>query len=107
MSIFTEAMKNLFSKPFTKKYPKEKIEPFPRFRGRLRYEPKKCIGCRKCEISCPPKAIRFIRKRKINIDMQKCIFCGYCQDVCPTKAIIWTGDFEWGGAKKSIKAEIV
>ncbi|MBZ4646580.1 MAG: iron-sulfur protein [Clostridia bacterium] len=45
-----------------------------------------CIGCRDCEMNCPPKAIS-MREKKPYVDLNKCIKCFCCQELCPKKAI--------------------
>lgn len=102
MRILKEALFNLFKKPFTRKYPKEKLKPFERFRGRINYYPKRCIGCRLCEKYCPVGAIKFHKKGKIDFDLGICINCGMCQDVCPArpKAIEIGNDFEFSDKNK-------
>ncbi len=64
----------------------------------------KCIGCRKCELSCPvmipdPEQGGFVAKKAISIpfsnaipqiaylDPQYCMLCGKCQKVCPKDAV--------------------
>ena len=103
MSILKEAIVNLFKRPFTRKYPKEKLKPFDRFRGRIDYYPKRCIGCRLCEKYCPVGAVKFYKKGKIDFDLGLCITCGMCHDVCPTKpkSIILSNDFEFSDKNKS------
>ncbi|MFH1474145.1 MAG: 4Fe-4S dicluster domain-containing protein [Candidatus Aenigmatarchaeota archaeon] len=106
MGITTEAIKNLFKKPFTRRYPKEKLKPYKRFRGRIKYYPKRCIGCRLCEKYCPVGAVKFHKKGKIDFDLGICVTCGMCQDVCPTqpKSIEMTNEFEFSNKdKKKLK----
>ena len=110
MGIKSEALKNLFKKPATKRYPKEKIEPYPRFRGKIEFDRKKCTGCGLCRAYCPADAIKLTwKKKKItvrgvvhqiilhpikSIDLGKCIRCGLCIDVCPADCIWFTNEFE-------------
>jgi formate hydrogenlyase subunit 6 len=101
MSITLIAIKNLFSRPFTRRYPKEKVEPLGHFRGVVEYYPEKCIGCRMCERYCPSDAITFHEKGKIDFDMGKCVFCGLCADVCPADAITITKKFEMADKDKT------
>ncbi len=105
MSIVPTTIRNLFSRPSTRRYPDVKVEPLGNFRGLVEYYPEKCIGCKLCERYCPSNAIEFHSKGKIDFDMGKCIFCGMCADVCPTKAIGITKKFEMDGKDK--KAFIV
>ena len=97
MSLMREVMGNLFRKPFTRRYPKKKVEPFERFRGRLVFHPKKCIGCQLCNRNCPSNAIRFHKKGKLEFDMKTCMQCGLCVDICHVGAITWSRKFDNAG----------
>ena len=110
MGIVFEALKNLVKKPFTKKYPKEKIKVSSRFRGILIFNKKDCTACGLCKMICPTHAIRLgmkIREIRVgrlvhkqiihpiqSIDMGKCVSCGLCVDICPPKVISFTNEFE-------------
>lgn len=100
MGINLECIKNLFRRPFTRRYPYEKVEPFPKFRGKIRFCSRKCTGCKKCVIECPPRAIKFHSKGKLDFDMGECFFCGLCVDVCPVGAIKFDQDFEYATKDK-------
>lgn len=52
------------------------------------FEEKKCVGCKKCEHSCP-MAVEVTK----NINSTECIRCGKCRDVCPTGAISYRNNF--------------
>jgi len=45
-----------------------------------------CIGCRRCEKTCPVDAIEMKRELAF-IDTGKCVDCGMCAQVCPTSNI--------------------
>ena len=124
MGINTEALKNLFSKPSTKKYPYERIKPYDRFRGKITFDKSKCIGCALCRMYCPAECIKLtwkkskmmvkgIEHQKIvhpidEIDIGKCIQCGQCMDVCPVKCIWFTQEFELANKdKKKLISESV
>ena len=74
----------------------------------LRNNFSECIGCHKCEESCPVACIQissesFTNKEKapktshgvvfenrvtgFKIDFNKCINCGVCVDICPTNSL--------------------
>ena len=85
MMILKEALKKLFSKPVTQKYPKEKPKLPEGFRGRIAWNKDTCIFCMLCQMNCPTGAITINKAEKTwSIDVGKCIFCGRCHDVCPT-----------------------
>jgi Pyruvate/2-oxoacid:ferredoxin oxidoreductase delta subunit len=45
-----------------------------------------CIGCKKCELNCPEKAIA-VKDNVAVIDYDKCTGCKTCIEGCPTHAI--------------------
>jgi len=106
MGLIIDVLKNFFTKPFTRRYPKEKLQPFDKFRGRLIYLPKKCIGCMKCARNCPSHSINFHKKGDIDFDMGQCIYCGLCVDICPVGAIIWSQEFEFSNKDKKTFREV-
>ncbi|MBQ6935999.1 MAG: 4Fe-4S binding protein, partial [Clostridia bacterium] len=44
------------------------------------------IGCKKCELNCPEKAITVI-DNLARIDYDKCTGCRLCEENCPTKCL--------------------
>ncbi len=56
-------------------------------RFKVRLTPGKCIGCGRCEPSCPVNAITYNDKGEPIIDLEKCIGCMKCVKVCPVDAI--------------------
>lgn len=108
-------LKHLFKKPITQKYPEERRQPFPRFRGRqaLRRDAEgkeMCVGCTLCATVCPSNAIKIITYEdekgeryagKFELDLSRCIFCGFCAEACPKGAIIMTDDYELADYKRN------
>ena len=81
--LLGEAMKNLFRKPFTEKYPVERPKlPFD-YRGKVVHIQKKCIYCGICAKYCPSGAITVDVKKKVwRIDYGRCLFCQQCEEAC-------------------------
>ena len=93
---------NLFRKPVTVMYPRER-RPLPeRFRGILALTrnpetgEENCIACKLCEFICPSQIISVEPEKRGNrrypktftLNMQACLFCELCVQVCPTDAIV-------------------
>jgi formate hydrogenlyase subunit 6/NADH:ubiquinone oxidoreductase subunit I len=91
-------LSQLFRKPATNLYPAEKMDMPDKFRGKLKFDSKKCIGCKLCMRDCPTNAIVIHKtednKFEAHIDLSKCIYCAQCVDVCPKKALDPTPDIE-------------
>jgi NADH-quinone oxidoreductase subunit I len=101
-------LRNLFRRPVTVQYPTVKRVYPDRFRGILAlvYEPdtgeEACIGCRLCELICPPQVIKveMLKAEKRNyaktftLELYSCEFCELCVQVCPTDAIIMLKTFD-------------
>ena len=93
-----EVLGNATRKPATVQYPFAPYSMCKRFRGKLKFDAAKCIGCKLCMRDCPSNAIN-IRKVadkqfEADIDMSRCIYCAQCVDTCPKDALEATGNFE-------------
>ncbi len=91
-------IQSLFKKPATINYPAVRSGMPQGFRGKLKFYPEKCVGCKLCMRDCPSGAIEI---RKLNaegfeaeIDLGKCIYCGQCVDSCLKKALEVTAEYE-------------
>jgi len=100
--------RNFFRRPVTVQYPTVKRVYPDRFRGILALVYEKdtgeeaCIGCRLCELICPPQVIKveMLKAEKRNyaktftLELYSCEFCELCVQVCPTDAIIMLKTFD-------------
>lgn len=98
MTTFLKALGNLFRKPATVQYPFEPTYLPDTYRGLIKHNPEKCIGCLKCEMVCPPGAIVFSeimgeKKKPYHYNTHVCIYCGECVRACPVPgALIQTNE---------------
>jgi formate hydrogenlyase subunit 6/NADH:ubiquinone oxidoreductase subunit I len=104
-------MKMMITKPDTTKYPYEEAVTPEHFRGKLKYESQKCIGCRICVRVCPSNAIEIEKtsekQYKAYVQLDRCLYCGQCVDSCPKKALENTKCFELASLDKDkLKVEI-
>jgi hydrogenase-4 component H len=94
-------------------YPYKPSLPPQGFRGKLKVDIDKCIGCAGCANVCPSRAIEVTDFdegwRRIKFVLTRCISCGRCEEVCPEQAVKLTDEFELSTATKedlTITAEI-
>lgn len=93
-----QVLQSLFKKPATLNYPVEKPEAPERYRGKIKFDPSKCTGCKLCMKDCPSNAIDIKKvgekEFELSIDLAKCIYCGQCSYSCARHAIELTKEFE-------------
>ena len=98
------ALKFLFKKPHTLRFPFELKEISPRYRGFHINDWEKCTGCGNCADICPNEAITMKEIQEIEprpgeknerpeIDYGRCCFCGLCVDICPTGSLSLSRDY--------------
>ncbi|MBI2205939.1 MAG: NADH-quinone oxidoreductase subunit I [Candidatus Rokubacteria bacterium] len=106
--------RNLWRRPVTVMYPDVRRVYPDRFRGilALTYDTEtgeeNCIGCRLCELICPPQVIKveMLKAKERNwaktftLELYACEFCELCVQVCPTDAIIMLKTFELATADR-------
>jgi ferredoxin len=86
-------LRNLVSRPVTRRYPAEARAPFPGARGTLEFDVDSCIFCMLCARKCPTGAITCLRdERYFAIEQLSCIACGVCVDVCSKDSLWLTGE---------------
>ena len=83
----------------TVRYPFAPHAVSPHFRGKPKFDARRCIACAACTIACPPNALAMesdaeAKTRTWSICFGRCIFCGRCEEVCPTGAIRLSNEFE-------------
>ncbi len=104
-----------FNPPITIRYPEERRELYPRWRGLHHLEwdevknREKCVACRLCSTVCPAQCITVVpgenEKHEMypveySIDLLRCIFCGFCVEACPVNAIVMTTKYEMAGESR-------
>ncbi|MBN1434250.1 FAD-dependent oxidoreductase [Candidatus Fermentibacterales bacterium] len=98
------AIKYLFRKPKTLRYPFELKEPARRYRGFHLNDWESCTGCGNCADICPNDAIRMVEHPEIEpgpgeknerpeLDYGRCCFCGLCVDICPPGSLRLSRDY--------------
>lgn len=81
-------MKNLVSKPVTKRYPTVPQTYTELSRGHIENNMDTCILCGICAVSCPATAITVVKaERTWTIDPFSCVQCQNCVRVCPPKSL--------------------
>lgn len=104
-----EALRSLFSRPYTVRYPYEPVVAPEAFRGKPEFVSEECIGCGACAEVCPAMAIKVVNVvdngrayRTLTIHHDHCIFCGQCQRYCTTeKGVVLTNEYETGTYDRS------
>ncbi len=102
-----EAIAQLFSKPSCAMYPAVESVAAPRYRGRIAFDPSKCINCMMCERVCCGGAITHTVEKteegdKItrSFNLGCCTFCAHCMDFCNHGAIELTQDYHMIATKE-------
>jgi formate hydrogenlyase subunit 6/NADH:ubiquinone oxidoreductase subunit I len=78
------------------------------FRGKLKYEKEKCIGCKMCIAVCPANAMEFKEtEKKIKHHVLRCTMCSFCVDACPVKCLSMGDEFLLAEIDKESKKFVV
>ena len=97
MAMEEELIRGFSRKPVTLRYPFEKLKPPEGFRGKLAWEPEKCVGCGICTKVCPTFALEMVGKgltAELRYYLSRCAFCAQCVESCPRDALRMTEEYE-------------
>ncbi len=112
--LFGQVARKPFTNPFPVKYTPNKVKDVKKinppvelpkdFRGKIKYDRAKCIGCKLCVTVCPANAMEFLPKdKKIKHYVLRCTMCGLCVEVCPVKALSESKEFLLAECNKNSK----
>ena len=88
LPMVPRALRNLVSKPATRRYPYEIRPRFEGARGTIEFDVETCNYCMLCARRCPAAAITVSREERIwAIEQLTCIGCGVCVDVCAKNSL--------------------
>jgi len=86
-------IRNLFSKPATRRYPYEIRPRFEGARGTIKFDVETCNYCMLCARRCPAVAITVSRdERTWAIEHLTCIGCNVCVEVCNKNSLSMSTD---------------
>lgn len=102
LMTFTKiALRNLFSKPVTTKYPFEPAKYPERSRGHIELNLEECILCGNCGRHCPTETIQVDRKKGTwSMNRFDCVQCGNCIQYCPKKCLTIVPGYFTPGVEK-------
>jgi formate hydrogenlyase subunit 6/NADH:ubiquinone oxidoreductase subunit I len=82
------SLRNLVSRPATRRYPYEIRERFEGARGTIEFDVETCNYCMLCMRRCPSAAITVSREERTwSIEQLTCIACNVCVEVCAKKSL--------------------
>jgi len=98
------ALKYLFRKPHTFRFPFEQKPTAGRYRGLHINRRESCTGCGNCADICPNQAITMVEQPDMEsvpgkknelpqVDYGRCCFCGLCVDICPPGSLSLAKDY--------------
>ncbi|MDR0373663.1 MAG: 4Fe-4S dicluster domain-containing protein [Nitrososphaerota archaeon] len=103
-AVFKTVFRNIFTKPATELYPRQKPNLPEKYRGQPCFDFFTCIGCGLCSRDCPAKAIEMVSvegKRRPQLNLSKCVFCYQCAETCPKKSVQTSYTYELATTDKS------
>jgi ech hydrogenase subunit F len=88
LPMVPRALRNLVSRPATRRYPSEMRPRFEGARGTILFDVETCNYCMLCARRCPAAAITVSREDRMwSIEHLTCIGCNVCVEVCAKKSL--------------------
>jgi len=88
LPMVPRSLRNLASRPATRRYPIEVRPSFEGSRGKIEFDVKTCNYCMLCMRKCPTNAITVVREEQMwSIEHLRCIACNACVEVCNKKSL--------------------
>lgn len=98
MGMLRSTFRNLFSRPYTTRYPAVPADLPEGNRGRVEWDMDECIFCLLCQKNCPTKAIATDKAAKTQVVARnRCIACNRCVEVCPKHCIYMRAEYSRPG----------
>ena len=93
LPMMGRSLRNLVSRPATRRYPSEIRPHFAGTRGTIEFDLDTCVFCGLCVRRCPTLALTCSREdRSFAIEQLRCIACGVCVDVCNKDSLHMSAD---------------
>jgi ech hydrogenase subunit F len=93
LPMIRRSLRNLVSRPATRRYPTEVRPRFAGARGTIEFDLDSCVFCGLCVRRCPAVALSCSREEKwFAIEQLRCIACGVCVDVCNKNSLSMSVD---------------
>ncbi|HIE06212.1 MAG TPA: 4Fe-4S dicluster domain-containing protein [bacterium (Candidatus Stahlbacteria)] len=106
-----EAIRAIFKGPYTHPFPKKASPAAKTFRGYIKFQEDKCVGCGACSEVCPTEARETDDRGKVRrlvYHPERCIFCSLCVEACITKeGIIHTQVYELSKLKREEFGDVI
>ena len=111
-TLLPEALRTLFRRPETVRYPFGPAELQEGYRGRVVVHAERCTGCSLCVRDCPAFALELERESKDRYRLiyhpDRCAYCGQCEDSCRFDCIYLTNEFVPGtGDRETLTTVLV
>jgi formate hydrogenlyase subunit 6/NADH:ubiquinone oxidoreductase subunit I len=91
--MIRRSLRNLFSRPATRLYPRDVRPRFEGARGTIEFDLDTCNFCGLCARRCPAVALVVSREeRTFAIEELRCVSCGVCVDVCARHSLVISAD---------------